>query len=606
MSEPVLGIDLGTSNSVVATVEDGVPLVIPSRAGGLLTPSMVAAHEGQYLVGRAAKDLLNWHPQRVATATKRYIGQRFSPELALAHTKLPYRLVGGPTGDVRVSLEGNVLPLTQVSALVLGELYLDAQRYFGFPVKKAVITVPANFDDGQRQATKEAARIAGFELLRIINEPTAAALAFGMARKFKGRVLVFDLGGGTLDVTALEVSDGVFEVKATGGDPQLGGEDFDGAIMEWVLGQLTQLQRAALERDPVLVRRLRTAAEKAKQDLTLDELAQVDVSGIGEQRDGVVAAHRSTLERRVFDELSAPLWGRCLAVCDLVLREARLTPADLDAVLLVGGMTRAPRIRQLLTQHLGREPEYGVSPDEVVAVGAAIQAAQIGATGGETLLLDVASQSLGVGFATQRVRRLIAKNAAIPTRAQQCFHPLSAKQSEAVIPIFQGESDFAAECTRLGEVRLTGLGGIDRSDQPILVSFELAADGTLSVSAQHPHTGELTTLEIDSRTDLSAPETGRLKAEQVERMVLQTIADKAASFSAMRQMLEELDEVLAAEEGSAWGANERQAIERMAAVAREALAAEDWKKVAALARGLPRLVKAARRQAGVVMGEELA
>jgi len=597
VSEPVLGIDLGTSNTVLATVEDGVPLVIPSRAGGWLTPSMVACHEGQYLVGRAAREVLDWFPQRVATATKRYIGQRYSEELAdAAREKLPYRIVSGPTGDIRVSLDGQVLPLTQVSALVLGELYLDAQRYFGRPVRKAVITVPANFDDGQRQATKEAAQIAGFELLRIINEPTAAALAFGLARQFTGRALVFDLGGGTLDVTVLEVSDGVFEVKATGGHPQLGGEDFDALIMGWMLDQLSPDDRALVEKDPISLRRLRTAAEQTKLDLTETESAWVHIAGLGHHGTGKVSLD-ATLERRVFDQLAQPLWDRCIGICDQVLRDAKLTPDHLQAVLMVGGMTRVPRIRTVLTERLGRAPETGVSPDEVVALGAAIQGSQIGTTTGETLLLDVASQSLGVGFATQRVRRLIGKNAAIPTRAQQCFLPVSTKQSEAVIPIYQGESDYGTHCTRLGELRLTGLRGGDRSEQPILVTFELAADGTLSVSTQHPNTGEVTTLQSDARTDLSSDETGKLTKEQAARMAAMAGVDKAAGFEAFSHMLDELQDLLGSSEAASWGDREREAVSRLLGVGRDALASDDWVKVATLTRGFPRLVKAARRGA---------
>lgn len=589
MSEPVLGIDLGTSNCVLATVVDGVPTLIPNRHGGWLTPSVVAFHEQRFLVGAPALELLQWFPHRVATATKRYIGQRFTPQLA-AQSKATRaaQLVAGPSEEIRVALEGCTLPLTQVSALILSELFLDAQRYWGREVRKAVITVPANFDDGQRQATKEAALIAGFELLRIVNEPTAAALAFGMARRFAGRVLVFDLGGGTLDVTVLDVSDGVFEVRATGGHPQLGGEDFDNRITSWVLQQLPPERRASLEADPASMRRLRSASERAKCELSKTETVSLDLGG-GE---GI------SLSRKGFEELSEPLWQQCLEVCEQVLRDARLQPREIDAVLLVGGMTRVPRVRELLAGRFGREPEHGVSPDEVVAIGAAIQASQIGTTTGETLLLDVASHSLGVGYAGKRVRRLIPRNAPIPARAEQCFLPASIGQTEVVIPIFQGEGELSTGCTRLGEVRLTKLSGGFRADAPIMVGFDLATDGTLSVRAQHPHTGEVTTLRILARTDLPANEVSRLRAEQRERVAGQTELDRKESFESFRELLAECDQLLKSDEASAWEQTALEGVARLVSLGREAFQADAWEMVANLTRSIPRVVRAARQQYG--------
>ncbi len=591
MNEPVLGIDLGTSNCVLATVADGVPTLIPSRSGGWLTPSAVAFHENQFLVGSSALEVLNWFPQRVATATKRYIGQRFTPELAAAsQAKLSSRLVSGPSEEIRVALEHCTLPLTQVSALILGELFLDAQKYWGRPVRKAVITVPANFDDGQRQATKEAAVIAGFDLLRIVNEPTAAALAFGLARQFTGRALVFDLGGGTLDVTVLDISSGVFEVRATGGHPQLGGEDFDTRIVGWLLDQMSAARRSSVENDPLAMRRLRTAAEQAKRNLSKTEAVSIE---IGNGKDGEAPA---SLSRQLFEELSEPLWQKCVDVCGQVLADAHLEANQIDAVLLVGGMTRVPRVRQLLTTRFGREPEHGVSPDEVVAFGAAIQASQIGSTSGETLLLDVASHSLGVGFAGKRVRRLIARNASIPVRAEQCFMPANAAQTEVVIPIFQGEGDFSTDCTKLGEVRLTHLSGSVRGDVSILVGFELATDGTLSVRAHHPNTKEVTTLRILARTDLPAPEVARLRIDQDERMAKQTKVDRKKAFDAFRELVANCEKLLASDEAAKWDVSALEGVGRLVGVGREALESEDWEKVATLARSLPRIIRAAQKQ----------
>src|SRR5262245_13147282 len=340
MHEPVIGIDLGTTYSAVATMEEGRPRIIPNRAGLRLTPSMIAfTRAGERVVGEPAKLLLEEVPENVAFATKRFIGRRWSEALAKdAKQVVPYPLVAGPNGEVRVQIAGRVMPLPQISAMVLGELKLDAQVYFGRPVNKAVITVPANFDDGQRQATKEAAAIAGLEVLRIVNEPTAAAIAYGLQQRFEGRALVFDLGGGTFDVSILEVERGVYQVRATGGDPRLGGEDFDNAIAQWLLAQVPEGMRIPVAKDIISMQHLKVAAERAKRTLTDHEEAYISVVDLG---DHLVAKRftevNTSLTRSFFEALSDPLFKRCMQVCEQVMKESQLTPGALDSILLVGG-----------------------------------------------------------------------------------------------------------------------------------------------------------------------------------------------------------------------------------------------------------------------------
>ena len=464
MGEPVIGIDLGTTYSAVATVEDGKPRVIVGRDGNRLTPSMVGfTAGGERVVGNKAKALADELPRNVAYATKRFIGRRWTADLASqARYLVPYPLIAGPSGEIRIELAGQVLPLTQVSAMVLGELKLDAQAYFGRPVSKAVITVPANFDDGQRQATKEAAAIAGLEVLRIVNEPTAAAVAYGLTSSFRGRALVFDLGGGTFDVSILEVESGVFVVKATGGDPQLGGEDFDNRIVQWLLAQVPEDRREEINQDPVSMQRLKVASERAKRELTETEEAYLSITGLGSHSGGKGAniEVNTALTRTFFETLSEPLSRRCLGVCEQVMRDAKLDPKDpkaLDAVLLVGGMTRVPLVRRLVADYFGKPPDTRMNPDEVVALGAAVHASELAQQGGAALLIDVASHSLGVGVLGSKIRWLINKNTAIPVLAKETFVPSKHGQSEARIPIYQGEGDAVGEATKLGEIVLRGL-----------------------------------------------------------------------------------------------------------------------------------------------------
>jgi molecular chaperone DnaK len=550
MREPVIGIDLGTTYSAVAVMEEGRPRIIPNRAGLRLTPSMIAfTRAGDRVVGEAARLLLEEIPENVAYATKRFIGRRWTEALVQeARSVVPYPLVAGPNGEVRVQIAGRVMPLPQISAMVLGELKLDAQVYFGRPVTKAVITVPANFDDGQRQATKEAASIAGLEVLRIVNEPTAAAIAYGLQQKFEGRTLVFDLGGGTFDVSILEVERGVFQVRATGGDPRLGGEDFDSAIAQWLLAQVPEGMRQQVSRDVISMQHLKVAGERAKRTLTDHEEAYISVVDLGDHLEAKKFTELNTsLTRQFFEQLSEPFSKRCMAVCEQVMKEAQLSNAQLDQVLLVGGMTRVPMIRRLVQDFFAKQPNTSMNPDEVVALGAAVHAAELGDQGGTALLIDVASHSLGVGVLGGKVRRLVQKNTSIPVSTRETFLPGRIGQTEARIPIFQGEGDKVEECSKLGELSLKDLQGGHRADHPIEVTFELTVDGTLSVHAKDIATGQERSIRIDARTELQKGEVDRLKREEGDYAVVaeKDARDQASdNFSRLLERGEKLAKLL--------------------------------------------------------------
>ncbi|WP_163784608.1 Hsp70 family protein [Myxococcus vastator] len=542
MHDPVIGIDLGTTNSAVATVEDGRPRLIPARAGGRLTPSTLGVNKaGERVVGVAAQSLAEEHPDSVVWATKRFLGRRYTPELIQeAKALVPYPLVAGPAGDVRVRLAGRVMPVTQVSAMILGELALDAQAHFGRPVTKCVITVPANFDDNQRQATREAASIAGLDVVRLVNEPTAAALAYGLSHGFEGNALVFDLGGGTFDVSILEVKSGVFEVRATGGDPKLGGEDFDQRIVQWLLAQVDDELRHVVSQDAQSLRRLKVAAESAKRELTEKEEASIYVAGLGDHSapGKRMVELETVLTRAFFETLSEPLSRRCLDVCESVMRDAKMDPHAVDVVLLVGGMTRVPLVRRLVADFFGRAPSTDVHPDEAVALGAAVQADELIRQSGQALLLDVATQSLGVGVMGGRVKRLIPKNTGVPVVARDIFYPGSSGQQEARIPVYQGESEFQDENYKLGEVVLKRLHVASRGDVPLEVVFELSSEAILSVKATDLTTGNMEAVRLEARAGLPQGEAEKLGAEQAHYARSQGVVDSKRAEELFRKLLE--------------------------------------------------------------------
>jgi molecular chaperone DnaK len=542
MQEPVIGIDLGTTNSAVATVEGGRARIIPARAGGRLTPSVVGLDgDGERVVGAAAQRMAEEHPDSVVWATKRFLGRRCTPELVQqAEAMVPFPLIPGPTGDVRVRLAGKVMPLTQVAAMVLGELKLDAEAHFGRKVDRCVITVPANFDDNQRSATREAASIAGLEVLRLVNEPTAAALAYGLSRDFQGNALVFDLGGGTFDVSILEVKDGVFEVKATGGDSALGGEDFDQRIVQWLVAQVEEDLREAVAKDASSMRRLKVAAEAAKRTLTEQEEALISVAALGDYNAPTrrLTGVETVLTRSFFETLSEPLSRRCLEVCQTVMNDAKMDPRAVDVVLLVGGMTRVPLVRRLVADFFGREPSTEVNPDEAVALGAAIQADELVRQSGAALLLDVAGQSLGVGVLGGRVKRLITKNTSVPVVAKDIFLPSRAGQAEVRIPIYQGEGEFQDENHKLGEVVLRNLQAGSRADTRIEVMFGLSSESILSVRAMDMRTGLAAEVKLEARTSLPATEAEKLSQEQAQYASTKAQEDARQVQERFRKLLE--------------------------------------------------------------------
>jgi molecular chaperone DnaK len=605
MREPVIGIDLGTTYSAVATVEEGRPKVIVNRVGGRLTPSMIGfGRAGERLVGDAARMLASELPEHVAWATKRWIGRRWSLELAEEAKKVvPYPLVAGPANEVRIKVANRTLPITQVSAMILGELRLDAEAYFGRPVNKAVITVPANFDDSQRTATKEAARIAGLDVLRIINEPTAAAVAYGLGATFAGRALVFDLGGGTFDVSILEVQNGVFEVKATGGDPQLGGEDFDNRIVQWLLAQVPENFREVVAKDKLSFQRLKVAAERAKRELTEKSEAQIDVAELGDhttQGNRKFTEVETALTRDFFHVLCEPLSKRCIEVCRDVMTEAKLERGQIDAVLLVGGMTRVPLVQKLVTEFFGKPPSKGFNPDEVVALGAAVQANELAERGGAALLIDVASHSLGVGVFGGHVRRLIQRNTAIPVVAREVFVPSAGGQTAARIPIYQGEGDTAEENSKLGELVLRDLATGSRADVPIEVTFELSSEGTLSVRAIDTTTGLAEAIRIEARTDLSGGELEKLRQEQAAHAKAASARDAENSVDQFKKVIDKAEKLARMLEASA---TENPSEGATAAVAnvrslidagRAALKAQDSAQMANVTRMIEKLVRAPR------------
>ena len=524
---PVIGIDLGTTNSVVATVRDGVPRVIPGRGGQLLTPSVVAvAPNGRRLVGALAKRQAITNPGGTIFAVKRLIGRRWgSKEVEDARRVLPYDLVAGPAGnDVRVVLGGAPVTIQEVSAQILAELRADAEAWFGQPVTRAVITVPAYFNDGQRQATRDAGRIAGLEVLRIINEPTSAALAYGFGKQMEKKVVVFDLGGGTFDVSILDIGQSVFDVVAVGGDTYLGGEDFDRRVIDWLtFGFARDNGGIDLRQDRMALQRLRDAAERARCELSSAAMADVQLPFLASAGEGKAALHlMKQLTREKLEELTRDLVERCIAVTERTLRDAGVRPAQVGEVLLVGGMTRMPRIQRAVRDFFGREPSKGVHPEEVVALGAAIQAHALVAPatpGAEVLLLDVTPQNLGILVAGGYFQTVIPRNTTVPTSQSHLFSTVQDDQTAVRIAVLQGASDKAVENELLGEFVLDGIRPARRGEVEIEVNFDISADGIVGVSARDSATGTRQSITVTATSGLTETEMRRILDENLDEML---------------------------------------------------------------------------------------
>src|SRR6266851_9312208 len=519
----VIGIDLGTTNSVVATVQGDQPMVIRNRTGQNLTPSVVAiSKNGKQLVGQLAKRQAITNPDGTVYATKRLIGRKFSSdEVGEAVKVLSYQVVCGEHDDIRVRLADKDISLQEISAKILAELKLDAEEHFGRPVDKAVVTVPAYFTDGQRQATKDAGRIAGLDVLRILNEPTTAALAYGFGKDITQKIAVYDLGGGTFDISILEIGKDVFEVLSTAGDTYLGGDDFDDRIMTWLADDFLKKCGIDLRLNKYCLQMLKEAAEKAKIDVGQHGQAEILCPSICQDTEGVVLDLRQTLKQEQFNKMVMDLVQKTFKVCDEALQSARLTAAEIDAVILVGGPTRLPVIRNSVKHYFQKETLEGINPDEVVAMGAALQAQALLTTHSETFLIDVTPLSLRVGTVGGYTERIIDKNTPIPIDRSKAFTTSRDGQEKVKIRVYQGESNRSEECEMLGEFEFSGFRIGYRGEAKIEVTFEINTDGIVKVSATDVGTGQKTSTTISLSSGLNEADIQRsihsTKAVQITR-----------------------------------------------------------------------------------------
>ena len=517
----VIGIDLGTTNSCVAIMEGKDVRVIENTEGARTTPSIVAfSDSGERLVGQSAKRQAVTNPTNTVYAVKRLIGRRYEdPMVAKDKDMVPYSIVKGDNGDAWVETRGEKYSPSQISAFILGKMKDTAEAYLGETVSQAVITVPAYFNDSQRQATKDAGRIAGLEVLRIINEPTAAALAYGMDKKKSGTIAVYDLGGGTFDISVLEIGDGVFEVKSTNGDTFLGGEDFDLRIIDYLADEFKREQGIDLRRDKLALQRLKEAAEKAKIELSSSKETEINLPFITADASGpkhmVLKLSRAKLESLVDDLVS-----RTLEPCIAALKDAGVRASEIDEVILVGGMTRMPKVIEVVKQFFGREPARNVNPDEVVAIGAAVQGAVLKGDVKDVLLLDVTPLSLGIETLGGVFTRLIERNTTIPTKKSQVFSTAEDNQTAVTIKVYQGEREMAADNKVLGNFDLQGIAPAPRGVPQVEVTFDIDANGIVSVQAKDKATGKEQQIRIQA--------SGGLSEADIQRMVKEAEANAEA------------------------------------------------------------------------------
>jgi molecular chaperone DnaK len=600
--QTVIGIDLGTSNSCVALVENGIPIVIPNRGGYKTTPSIVAMTEKKRrVVGHLAKRQMITNAEHTIHMVKRVIGRSWtSPQVTRMRETVAYKLVEGPHGDVRVAMRDDVFSVPEISAMVLAEMKVIAEDYLGEPVTKAVVTVPAYFTDNQRQATKDAGAIAGLEVIRIINEPTAAALAYGFGKSEDKRVAIYDLGGGTFDISILDISaGGVFNVIATAGDAVLGGADFDARIIDSLVRGFAKDHGIDLRADSLALQRVRDAAERVKIELSTIREAPLDLPFLTSAADGEPLHLRRELTREVLDELTADLIERTVTIMEQVLAEAELEPAEIDEVVLVGGMTRVPRVERAVAKFFGREPSKGVHPDEAVAVGAAIQGALlVDKTGafGELLLLDVTPHTLGVVTHGGGFEGVIAQNTTVPTSSTKMFKTSRDNQTTVKILVMQGASDRADDNEMLGAFELEGLRPAPAGQVSIAVTFAINADGIASVAAKDLESGAEQSISVTATSGLTKEEVAKMIADgKLHAVARKTNEELEGKKQKAETLLLEIDKAVLAR------ANDipTQMREESRAVAARALEAIDRDDLAALTAQCARLESTLARLKGL-------
>ncbi len=597
MPERIIGIDLGTTNSCVAVVEGGAPVVIPNRGGYKTTPSVVAISEsGRRLVGHIAKRQSVTNAENTAYAVKRLIGRTWtSAAVKSMREGAPFELIEGPHHDVRVKLRDQTFSVPEISAFILQEMKLIADEHLGADVQKAVVTVPAYFNDSQRQATKDAGRIAGLDVIRIINEPTAAALAYGFGKNVEGKIAVYDLGGGTFDISLLEISNGVFEVMSTAGDTFLGGEDFDHRVLDWLVQGFQKEHGIGLTKDAMAMQRLKDAAEKAKCDLSSLQEVDINLPFITSTGKNQALHLQRTLSRSKLEELTLDLIERTVQICKLTMEDAEIDRADILDVVLVGGMTRMAKVQEMVAEFFGKEPCKGVHPDEVVAMGAAIQGAALVDKDNDMLLLDVTPHSLGIMIVGGYFHRLIERNTTVPTSKSHIFTTVRDNQTSVKILVFQGESDRADENELLGEFVLSGLRKAPRGEVEVEVTFEISADGIVSVVAKDMETGLLQSITVTASSGLTEEEIGRMAGESADfMMALKAEKEAEGARQEIEKLVDEADRLLPKVEvvlaGTPFGKDSLGAVRQVLSDARGAVDRRDAAEVERVREPLSRTV----------------